>query len=150
MVMIRKFEPKDIGSIMQIWLEANINAHHFIPKKYWISQYPSVQKRMPDADVYVYEKENQIQGFAGMTGNYLAGIFVDEQYRSMGIGKSLLEYIKKIYPSFTLTVYQKNQRAADFYKREGLSVVSKGIDASTAEQEVTLIWERSPQTDGKE
>ena len=41
----------------------------------------------------------------------LAGIFVDSDVRSMGIGKKLLDYIKSIYPAFSLHVYQKNERA---------------------------------------
>lgn len=140
--MIRKFEAKDMGYVMQIWLEANIQTHDFIPKNYWVSQYPSVQKQLLQADIFVYEQDRVIRGFVGIQKDYLAGIFVDENYRSMGIGKALLDYVKKIYPVFTLDVYQKNQRAVDFYIREGLSVVSEGTDENTAEAEYTMRWNR--------
>lgn len=138
--MIRKFEKKDTERVMQIWLEANIETHDFVPKHYWMSQYPSVQKQILQADIYVYEQNKKIQGFVGMTDDYLAGIFVDQQYRSMGIGKSLLEYVRKIYPLFSLNVYQKNQRAVDFYLREGLSVVAKEIEENTGEPDYTMTW----------
>lgn len=131
--MVRKFEIKDTNRVMQIWLEANIETHDFVPSDYWRSRYQPVREQLLQADIYVYEEGNEIQGFAGMTGDYLAGIFVDKKYRSMGIGKCLLACIKKNYPVFSLHVYQKNRRAADFYLREGLSVVSKGVDADTAE-----------------
>ena len=36
-----------------------------------------------------------IRGFVGMAGDYLAGIFVDRRSRSMGIGKTLLDYVKE-------------------------------------------------------
>lgn len=75
-----------------------------------------------------------------MVDDYLAGIFVDKKYRSMGIGKELLECAKKKYPAFSLNVYQKNQRAVDFYLREGLSIVSKEIDEDTEEPEYTMEW----------
>ena len=41
--MIRKFETRDTEQVMQIWLAANLDAHDFVPKEYWINQYPFVQ-----------------------------------------------------------------------------------------------------------
>lgn len=138
--MIRKFETQDTERVMQIWLKVNTEAHCFVPSNYWLSQYQSVQKQLLQADIYVYERDNEIQGFAGMTADYLAGIFVDKKYRSMGIGKRLLECIKKNYPAFSLNVYQKNRRAVNFYLREGLSIVSKEIDRDTGETDYTMTW----------
>lgn len=140
--MIRKFETEDTKRVMQIWLEANIETHNFISGDYWLSHYQSVQKQLLQADIYVYEQDGEIQGFAGMMKDYLAGIFVDGKCRSMRIGKGLLECIKKNYPAFSLNVYQKNQRALDFYLREGLSVVSKGMDEDTAELDYTMAWKQ--------
>ena len=138
--MIRKFEKKDTERVMQIWLEVNIETHDFVPSKYWLSQYQSVQKQILQADIYVYEQDKEIQGFVGMMDDYLAGIFVDKKCRSMGIGKSLLECVKKNYPEFSLNVYQKNRRAVNFYLREGLSIVSKEIDEDTGETDYTMAW----------
>lgn len=125
---------------MQIWLEVNMETHDFVTSDYWLSQYQSVQEQLLQADIYVYERDREIQGFVGMTDDYVAGIFVDKKCRSMGIGKSLLECVKKKHSAFSLNVYQKNQRAVDFYLREGLSVVSEGIDEDTAERDYTMVW----------
>lgn len=140
--MIRKFEMKDTKRVMQIWLETNLEAHDFVSGDYWCSQYQTVQEQLSAADIYVYEQDNEIQGFVGMTDDYLAGIFVDKKYRSMGIGKGLLDYVKKIYPAFSLNVYQKNQRAVDFYLRENLTIVSTGVDEDTAEADYTVVWKK--------
>lgn len=140
--MIRKFEMKDTKRVMQIWLEANLEAHDFVSGDYWCSQYQTVQEQLSAADIYVYEQDNEIQGFLGMMDDYLAGIFVDKKYRSMGIGKGLLDYVKKIYPAFSLNVYQKNQRAVDFYLRENLTIVSTGVDEDTAEADYTVVWKK--------
>lgn len=140
--MIREFEKKDTKRVMQIWLEANLEVHDFVPSDYWLSQYQSVQEQLLLADIYVYEQDNEIQGFVGMVDDYLAGIFVDKKYRSMGIGKGLLECVKKIYPAFSLNVYQKNQRAVDFYLREKLTIVSTGVDEDTAEDDYTMVWKK--------
>lgn len=140
--MIRKFEMKDTKRVMQIWLEANLEAHDFVSGDYWCSQYQTVQEQLSAADIYVYEQDNEIQGFLGMMDDYLAGIFVDKKYRSKGIGKGLLDYVKKIYPAFSLNVYQKNQRAVDFYLRENLTIVSTGVDEDTAEADYTVVWKK--------
>lgn len=139
--MIRKFEREDTLQVMQIWLEGNIETHDFIRKDYWVSHCSLVQEQLLQADIYVYEQDKNIQGFVGMTGDYLAGIFVDKKHRSMGIGKSLLEYIKKNYPEFSLNVYQKNRRAVNFYLREGLFIDSKGVDEDTGETDYTMRWD---------
>lgn len=141
--MIRKFKTKDTERVMQIWLEGNMEAHDFIPGDYWLSQYQSVQEQLLQAEIYVYEQQdNEIQGFVGMMDDYLAGIFIDQKCRSMGIGKILLEHIKKNHLAFSLNVYQKNRRAVDFYLREGLTIVSKGIDKDTAETDYTMAWDK--------
>ena len=138
--MIRKFERTDTGQVMQIWLEGNMEAHDFIPADYWVSHYSQVKEQLLQADIYVYEQDEKIQGFVEMMHHYLAGIFVDKQYRSRGIGKILLDYIKENYPAFSLNVYQKNRRALDFYLREGLVIAEKGVDEDTAEPDYTMSW----------
>lgn len=140
--MIRKFEVKDTKRVMKIWLEVNIETHDFVASDYWLSQYQPVQEQLLQADIHVYEQDAEIQGFVGMMDDYLAGIFVDKKCRSMGVGKSLLEQVKKNHPAFSLNVYQKNRRAVDFYLREGLSIVLQGIDENTGETDYTMIWNK--------
>lgn len=138
--MIRKFQPDDTKRVMDIWLNSNIEAHSFVPKDYWISNYSFVQDQLIQANIYIYEQDSVIKGFVGMTDNYMAGIFVDKNFRSMGIGKMLIDYIKEIYPSFYLNVYKENRRAVDFYKREGLNIISEETDIDTQSQEYTMEW----------
>ena len=87
---------------MQIWLETNIKAHSFIPKDYWTDNYAVVKDLLPQAEIYVYEDDdsNQIDGFIGLTDNYIEGIFIREALQSRGIGKQLLNYVKKINYEF--------------------------------------------------
>lgn len=138
--MIRKFEKQDTGQVMKIWLEGNLETHDFISRDYWVSQQHLVREQLLQADIYVYEQDKKIQGFVGMKEDYLAGIFVDKKCRSMGIGKSLLGCIKKNYPAFLLNCYQKNRRAVDFYLREGLLIISEGMDEDTGETDYTISW----------
>lgn len=141
--MIREFETNDIDTIMSIWLNSNIEAHDFIHEDYWKSHYDFVEKELTKARIYVYEDHYQILGFAGMMGNYLAGIFVSKEHRSTGIGKCLLDYIKKRYPDISLNVYQKNEQAVNFYLREGFIIKNEGIDEDTKEKDYVMKWERN-------
>lgn len=129
---------------MQIWLDTNVKAHNFIPKEYWTSNYPTVKKMLPQAEVYVYENDDthQIDGFIGLTNNYIAGIFIKDAAQSNGIGKQLLNYVKEMKPVLTLNVYQKNVRAVSFYLREQFSIQSENIDDNTNEKEYIMNWSK--------
>ena len=138
--MIRRMEPDDLDRVMRLWLEGNLDAHPFIPPAYWQEHAEEVRAQLPEAAVYLYEQDGAIQGFVGMTGDYLAGLFVDRRCRGAGIGRQLLQHIKDRYPAFTLRVYAENRRAAAFYFREGLSVQSEGVDPEIGRPELTMAW----------
>lgn len=138
--MIRKFQMEDINQVMKIWLDSNIDAHNFIKQEYWISNAPDVKKQLMNAEIYVYEQESKIVGFVGMQDNYLAGIFVDKDIRSKGIGKQILKYIKGIRQEFTLRVYKENKGAVNFYEREGLTTITEEMDEATNNIELLMQW----------
>lgn len=142
--MIRQFKKNDLPAVMQIWLDTNIKAHDFIPKEYWESNYEIVKEILPDAEIYVHEDDiaGFIDGFIGLTDNYIAGIFVKEDKQSKGIGKQLLNYVKNIKPNISLSVYQKNTKAVRFYKREQFQIVSENVDDITNEKEFIMEWNK--------
>ena len=142
--VIRRFRQSDLKFVMGIWLDTNKKAHHFISPGYWMENYESVKEALPKAEVFVYEEEKsrQIKGFIGLIDNDIAGIFVEECFQSKGIGKQLLDYVKQIKPYLTLHVYQKNERAINFYRREHFMVRSETIDKSTNEKEWMMTWEK--------
>lgn len=74
--------------------------------------------------------------------NYIAGIFVKGNNKSKGIGKSLLDFIKEKREELNLSVYEKNTRAIEFYKREGFVVVDKNIEEDNDEVEFLMSWSK--------
>ena len=129
---------------MQIWLDTNVKAHGFIPSNYWTDNFATVKDILPQAEVYVCEDDTtgQIDGFIGITDNYIEGLFVSEAVQSKGIGKQLLNYAKEIKSSLRLNVYQKNTRAITFYQREQFVIRSEIIDDSTNEKEFIMTWSK--------
>ena len=139
--MIRRLEEKDIDVIIQIWFEGNKRAHNFISESYWLGKFDEVKAILPQAEVYVYESDNEIKGFIGFVDNYIAGIFISVECQSKGIGKELLCYAKEKKENLSLSVYTKNSRAINFYKRENFEVISENLDENTDEKEVFMTWE---------
>lgn len=138
--MIRKLKPDELETVMKIWLETNTMAHVFIDKSYWQENYAMVKKMLPDSSVFIYETNNVIQGFIGLTDHYIAGLFVDENNQSKGIGKGLIDYVKENHSELSLHVYKKNDRAVKFYLREGFAASIEQIDENTGEVELVLNW----------
>lgn len=141
--MIRKFRLEDRERVMQIWLSANLQAHGFIDPVYWKDQEEMVGEMISKADVAVYERGGVIQGLIGLSGQQIEGLFVDEKSRSQGIGRALLDFVKRKYPVLTLQVYEKNLRAVRFYQREGFSVREKQVDEQMGEAEYVMGWTKS-------
>ena len=142
--MIRKFETRDLDAVTQIWLHGNLDAHTFISASFWKEHFEMVRDLLPQAELYVHENEatRQIDGFIGLTENHIEGIFVAKSERSKGVGKALLDYAKSRKPRLDLSVYQKNERALAFYRREQFIVQSEGIDEDTNEAEIQMLWTR--------
>lgn len=178
--MIRQFVPEDLDEVMQIWLKTNQEAHNFISPDYWSSHYDMVKEMLPQAEIYVYEKDEKndgtageghegdaadicesdtcgadtcesdtcgadirrLAGFIGLTGDYIAGIFVEVEEQSRGVGKQLLVRAKQDKKRLTLQAYEKNERAVHFYQREGFRVVYRDVDEGTGEAEYVMEWKR--------
>ena len=125
--MIRILKPSDIDAVMNIWLSSNIQAHSFIPREYWMKYFGQ-------------EDNGSVQGFIGLTKNYIEGIFVEESMRGKGIGTQLLNLAKQLCSSLTLQVYEKNQSALRFYFKEGFQIKKKQMDSETGQMDFTMEW----------
>ena len=140
--MIRSFEKNDTDMVMQIWLSVNMKTHDFIPQSYWIENYDNVKAALPLSNIFVYEEENIIKGFIGVISDYIAGIFIKEDAQSQGIGKRLMDHVKKFNNKLFLQVYQKNTRAIMFYQREQFVIQKEQTDEATGEKEMVMLWNK--------
>ena len=129
--MIRELRKVDINKVAEIWLDTNIKTHYFISAQYWKSNFELVKELLLQATVYVYEDKQEIQGFIGLSNEYIEGIFVSAEMQSQGIGKILLNYVKGKRNKLILNVYQKNTRAISFYQREGFEIQYSCLDEAT-------------------
>ena len=141
--IIRTPRPAEIEALIRMWLEGNTRTHSFIHPDYWLSHINYMRQALPHAKVYVCEVNGEIAGFAGIDGNHIAGLFVDGNYQSLGIGTSLIEFIKQHHFTLTLAVYKKNEKALQFYRKHGFVVTGGRIDTKTDEAELLMRWNRA-------
>lgn len=51
--------------------------------------------------------QSEPDGFIGLNGGHIEGLFVDRAARNLGIGKELLDFAKNNHARLTLNVYIK-------------------------------------------
>ena len=103
-----------------------------------------VREMLPHAEICVHEDDDtkQVDGFLGLNDHYIEGLFVKETMQSKGIGKQLLNHAKEFKSTLKLSVYQRNQKAVEFYLREKFSIQSERVDENTGEKEFVMIWNK--------
>lgn len=130
-----------IEELIQIWLQSNIDAHDFIPKQYWEKNIPFVKQALPNAMLFC-EGNETIKGFLGVSDGLIEGLFVKKEFRRKGIGKNLIQQVKKQFDVLSLYVYVKNENAVAFYKNMGFVVEKQQIQTQTGENEYFMTWKK--------
>ena len=138
--MIRKMEKEDRDRVSKIWLDTNIKAHDFIPSQYWENNYEPVREMLPQAEVYVWEENGQIQGFCGPVRGLYCRNFCPGTGTVQGDRRAAFGSYQSKKAHLSLKVYQKNTRAVKFYKREGFQIKMESADQETGEKEYTMEW----------
>ncbi|MGY3893382.1 N-acetyltransferase [Aeromonas enterica] len=140
-MQIRPFTPADTEAVLAIWLEASLQAHHFIEPAYWHANLTPMRERyLPAADSYVLWQDGTALGFYSLYEETLAAIFVTPAQQGRGYGKALLEHAKQQLPTLRLQVYQQNLAACHFYRVQGFQVAAEGVDPHTGCAEWVMVW----------
>jgi len=141
--MIREYKPEDINRMSTIWLEASILAHDFIPHSFWEDKMEDMRKiYLPSSVNYVYIEEvtGEIAGFISIAGNYIPALFVAPSMQKRGIGKQLMNYVKKFYDHLTLNVYAENRDSVVFYQRQGFTITGENIEKHSGHIEYQMEY----------
>ncbi|MEN8381208.1 N-acetyltransferase [Acinetobacter radioresistens] len=140
-INIRPASSDDFEKLVDIWFEASIRAHHFIPESYWEENKAEMQNNyLPRSEVYLAEDEQQIYGFIALVENEIAAIFVAPDQQGKGIGKLLISHAKNLRPQLVLNVYQDNKNSIAFYKSEGFEVVQESFETETQSKVFVMSW----------
>jgi len=139
--MIRAFEPSDMEDVLELWLEASAGAHDFVGREFWESKVDDMRNRyLPAAETHVFVQGGRVRGFVSLQGDTLAALFVSPAFQGRGLGRRLMDRVKRLRDRLELTVYRENQRAVRFYRRCGFAVVGERTDPHTGHAEVLMEY----------
>ena len=140
--MIRPYHPSDTDAVLNVWLDASIRAHHFIPEAFWREQLGAMRDMyLPLAETRVVEEQGAVLGFVSVHEARLAALFVRPQAQGRGLGRQLLDEAKRMRPMLELSVYSANARAIAFYEAAGFSTIAESLDPVTGQPELTMRWQ---------
>ena len=139
--MIREFRQADIDQVLEIWLAASIEAHHFIEAEFWKTTVSDMRDvYIPASQTFILESEEKIAGFYSMCGNKLAAIFVAPGSQGKGMGTALLDDAKNRRESLQLSVYKENVGSVRFYEKHGFISVGEQVDEHTGHLELIMEY----------
>ncbi|MCG8475086.1 MAG: GNAT family N-acetyltransferase [Cytophagales bacterium] len=138
-IKLDKLGDKEIDKVVDIWYRTSVQCHDFVEPDFWHSCKEDMrEKYIPNSETYVAKYRDEIAGFISLAGDQLAAIFVLPEYQGMGIGQSLLHEAFRNRKSLMLNVFEKNQKAKDFYLKNGFEEVRRGTDEHTGESEIIM------------
>ncbi|MDE7337336.1 MAG: GNAT family N-acetyltransferase [Clostridia bacterium] len=132
--MIRKYRCEDRQKVLNMMREfySSPAVLHKIPEQNYAKTLDEAEKSSPYLDVFILEYGNDTAGYALMAYTYsneaggnvawIEEIYVLPEYRSKGLGREFITFIKREYGDFArirLEVEQSNDGATRLYKREG-------------------------------
>jgi len=138
---IRRADSQDIPALVEIWLSASIRAHNFISSDFWHKNAIEMRDRyLPASENWVYCENARILGFVALKQNTLAALFVTPGQQGRGIGRQLLNHAKQLRQTLSLTVYEANSKAIDFYSRHGFKMMIAQKDPHTGHSELLMSY----------
>lgn len=140
-ITIRQANTNDFGALTEIWFNASVKAHDFIPEKYWKNNKVQMHDTyLPMSEVYLAEDLTNIYGFIALVENTIAAIFVSPEQQGKGVGKLLINHAKGIRSHLELNVYQQNTSSIRFYESVGFKVLEETFDSKTQTKEFLMQW----------
>ena len=98
-----------------------------------------------DREVWVWEEDGSILGFAALEDEELTHIYVEPDAHGRGIGGALMERAKERRPGgFQLWVFQQNANARRFYERRGFVLVRETDGTGNEERTPDALYAWHP------
>ncbi|HBT59489.1 MAG TPA: GNAT family N-acetyltransferase [Acholeplasmataceae bacterium] len=91
----------------------------------------SIKEQINQGYQYFLLKEEKTAGFASILNReddvFLSKLYVYEILRKKGIGARFIDYLKTLGKPIVLTVNKHNQKAIEFYQRQGFEIIDSVV-----------------------
>ncbi len=130
--MIRKYEDKDAGELLEAWYSGSQVGHPFLNEDFFELERENILALyLPNAETWVFELEGVVVGFIALIGNEVGAIFVDSQFHRLGIGRQLMDHARGIRDFLELDVFEENAAGRSFYEKYGFREVGSHLHEET-------------------
>lgn len=143
MPLIRAVHADDMTQMLQIWLDASMQAHHFIPAHFWQAQLCNMRDiYLPMAENHVIKQNGIVAGFISVlkAEQFLAALFVAPESQGHGLGSQLLQFAQQQSTELNLQVYTANTNAVQFYRKNAFQIVRESMDIHTDHPQFDMYW----------
>lgn len=143
--LIRPYQSGDQQRVLDIWLEASRIAHPFLTESDLQRHYALVRdKYLPESQVMVAARGQEVLGFIGLLDDFIGGLFVDPTAQGTGIGSNLLAVAMIEHAQLSVDVYARNEAAVGFYLSQGfVETERRPIDDEGRQQEMIRMLKKS-------
>jgi len=130
--VIRKYDATDLSELLDVWYGAARIAHPFWTAELFEQERRDITREfLPVAETWVFEKDGRVVGFIALLGNEVGGIFVAPTQQGQGIGRALMDHVRKSRDHLVLEVFQDNKIGKAFYDAYGFATVGERLDEAT-------------------
>lgn len=142
---IRPYAEADLDAVLEIWHQASLIAHAFLPPEFFETERLEIANRwLPVADTIIHESEAGIEGFLALIDNEVGAIFVRPEVQGHGVGRSLMDAAARTRPYLEVGVFEANPIGRRFYDAYGFEFVARQVCEVTGEPELRLRLESGP------
>ena len=139
--MIRKIKVTDHPRLMEIWESAVLNTHDFLKEEDFLYYKEQLPVYFQHVTLFGFEQEGILVGFMGIAKGNLEMLFIDNNYRGIGIGKKLITYAIDNLQVTKVDVNEQNNQAVGFYKHIGFNTYKRS-DLDGEGQEYPILHMR--------
>ncbi|WP_293312223.1 GNAT family N-acetyltransferase [Pedobacter sp. UBA5917] len=125
-ILIEQAAKKDYQELITIW-ESSVRAtHHFLSESDIVTYRELILDQYFDqVQLYSAKEDGKISGFIGISGEAIQMLFIHADARGKGLGKKLIDFVKKEHGINTVDVNEQNDQAVGFYEKLGFVTVSR-------------------------
>ena len=126
---VRPSRPVDSEMLVAVWRSSVAATHSFVSQADLAAIDEEVQTLLPGLPLLVaLDTSGRPIGFIGFSEGSVDTLFIDGNWRGLGIGRQLLEIAMEGRDSLTAIVNEHNRQAVGFYRYMGFEVTGRSAN----------------------